>query len=259
MENKELTTVIGSSQMPNFNSDASQNTILTQYFPPTHPSLPNYLALIGGDTFGINSDCIHCYVDAQSLPDLLEAVHLTWKTYQERMPEPCYLGDSFKYFQKHNPFIYFTPIRENKARCTQSIVPLTQLDLDIAADNLPNFIFISPDICNSAHDCPINITDDWLGNIVTKLKDSLDASNQPYLIVLTFDEGQGNHGCCGLPELAGGRVATVLISPQVKSGFQDDTPYTHYSLLKTILAAWNLPALGKTAETGNVLITVPWK
>jgi len=259
LENKEFGTVVGSNQMPNFNSYASENTLLTQYYAPTHPSLPNYLALIGGDTFGINTDCIHCYVDAQSLPDLLEAANKTWKTYQERMPEPCYLGDGYQYAQKHNPFIYFTPIRENQERCVKSIVPLTQLDVDIATGSMPDFIFISPDLCNSGHDCPLNVVDDWLGGIVPKLRTSLDATNQPYLIVLTFDEGQGNHGCCGLPDPAGGRVATVLISPQVKSGFQDDTPYTHYSLLKTILAVWNLPALGKTADPNNIQITAPWK
>jgi len=251
--------VIGSKQMPIFNAYASQNTLLTQYFAPTHPSLPNYLALIGGDTFGIDTDCHDCYVDAQSLPDLLEAANLSWKTYQESMPEACFLGDGADYAQKHDPFIYFTPIRENKERCARSVVPLTQLDLDLAAGSLPNFIFISPNMCNSGHDCSLKTVDAWLGNLLPKLQAGLDASLQPYLIALTFDEGQGDHGCCGLPEKAGGRVATVLISPQAQSGFQDDTPYTHYSLLKTILTAWNLPALGKTALADNLLITAPWK
>jgi len=85
------------------------------------------------------------------------------------------------------------------------------------------------------------------------------ADTAPYLIILTWDEGQGNHSCCGLPAEAGGRVATVLISPLVKNGFQDDTPYTHYSLLKTIEAAWGLPYLGRAADENNAVITAPWK
>ena len=85
------------------------------------------------------------------------------------------------------------------------------------------------------------------------------AATEPYLIVLTWDEGQGDHSCCGLPKSAGGRIATVLISPEAKSGFQDDTPYTHYSLLKTMEAAWGLPYLGHAADANNVLITAPWK
>jgi len=59
--------------------------------------------------------------------------------------------------------------------------------------------------------------------------------------------------------MAGGRVATVLISPQVKYGFRDNTPYTTYSLLKTFLAAWGVPALGKTADPGTLPISAPWK
>jgi hypothetical protein len=54
-------------------------------------------------------------------------------------------------------------------------------------------------------------------------------------------------------------VATVLVSPQVKAGFQDDTPYTHYSLLKTIETAWGLTFLGHAAEDSNVPIIAPWK
>jgi hypothetical protein len=54
-------------------------------------------------------------------------------------------------------------------------------------------------------------------------------------------------------------VATVLVSPQVKNGFQDETQYTHYSLLKTIAEAWRLPYLGLAARDENALISAPWK
>jgi phospholipase C len=237
-------------------------TLLNAFYAVTHPSLPNYLSLIGGDTFGVDSDCTKCFVDQTSLPDLIEQSGRTWKTYQERMPEPCYLGDTLHYVQKHNPFIYFTPIREDAERCQRSIVPLTQLDSDLAGDSLPDFVFITPDTCNSSHDsqdCPVRIADAWLGAIFPKLQNYLDTGGQPYLIVLTWDEGQGDHGCCGLPEKAGGRIPVVLVSPQAKSSFQDETLYTHYSLLKTISAAWHLPYLGHAADAENALMVAPWK
>jgi phosphatidylinositol-3-phosphatase len=258
-ENKEFGTVIGNPQMPYFNQLAQENTLLTQHYAITHPSLPDYLALIGGDTFGVTTDCENCFVNAQSLPDLIESSGRTWKTYQEDMPTPCFLGSRGNYAQKHNPFIYFDPIRTNQQRCQNSVVPLTQLDADIAAGTLPNFIFITPNECNDAHSCDVKTADVWLGQFNQKLIPALDATQQPYLLILTWDEGQGNHSCCGLPAEAGGRVATVLISPQAKNGFQDDTPYTHYSLLKTIAASWTLPFLGHAADESNVLITAPWK
>ena len=258
-ENKEYGTVIGNGSMPNFSSYAKSYTLLNAFYAVSHPSLPNYLAMLGGDTFGITSDCTKCFVDAPSLPDSLEKAGLSWRAYQERLPQPCFVGDTLLYAQKHDPFIYFTPIREDADRCQRGVVPLTQLDSDMAANALPNFVFITPDLCNDAHDCPVSTADAWMGAIMPKLQGYLDGTGQPYLIVLTWDEGQGDHSCCGLPDLAGGRIAVVLVSPQVKPGFQDDTPYTHYSLLKTIEAAWHLPYLGHSADPQNVLITAPWK
>jgi phosphatidylinositol-3-phosphatase len=258
-ENKEFGTVIGNGKMAYFNLLASTYTLLTQHYATTHPSLPNYISLIGGDTFGITSDCEDCFVNAPSLPDLIEKSGRTWKTYQDDMPEPCFVGSTLRYAQKHNPFIYFDPIRLNAERCARSVVPLTQLDTDIAANDLPNFIFITPDICYSAHDCSLELADGWLREQMDKLYPALESTGEPFLVILTWDEGQGDHSCCGLPELAGGRIATVLISPQVKHNFEDATPYSHYSILKTISEAWDLPYLGHAADAETPLITAPWK
>ena len=182
------------------------------------------------------------------------------------MPSPCYAGDYFAYAQKHNPFIYFDPIRLDAARCKRSIVPLSQLDADIAAGTLPNFIYIMPNLCNSAHDtfnptCNLGTANHWLEGTMQKLLRALQpqAVAEPYLIVVTWDEGQTNQSCCGLPASAGGRVATLLVSPLARSDFQDAIEYTHYSLLKTIETGWGLALLGHAADTGNVVIQAPWK
>jgi len=260
LENKEFGLIYGNSKMPYFNQLAKSYTLLTQHYAVTHPSLPNYLAMIGGDTFGINFDCTSCIRDVPSLPDLIEASGRTWKTYQEDMPSPCFSGiDAGNYAMKHNPFIYFQLIRLDKERCARSIVPFTQLSSDLAAGTLPNFIFIIPNQCNDAHDCPISVADAWLKTLMGKLVPVLDADGKPYLIVITWDEGQGDHSCCGLPQAAGGRVATILVSPQVKNGFQDNTPYSHYSILKTIETAWHLSLLGHSADAETTLITAPWR
>jgi hypothetical protein len=258
-ENKEFGTVIGNSDMSNFNKLANDYTLLTQFYAVTHPSLPNYLALIGGDTFGITTDCEKCFVSAPSLPDLIEASGRTWKAYQEDMPEPCSFGDTLNYAQRHDPFVYFDAIRLDASRCDQRVVPFTSLQSDIDAGALPNFIFITPNVCNDAHDCALSVADQWLGNTLTRLVPALDKQGPNNLIVLTWDEGQGDHSCCGLPAKAGGRIAVVFISPLVKNNFQDATPYTHYSLLKTISKSWDLPYLGHAKEDSNALILAPWK
>ena len=258
-ENKEFGSVIDNPIMPTYNRLAREYTLLTEYYAIRHPSLPNYIALMGGDTFGIDSNCNDCFINAQSLPDLIEASGRTWKTYQEDMPEPCFLGSRGDYAQKHNPFVYFDPIRLNAERCQRSVVPLNALQIDIDAHSLPNFFFIKPNICNDSHDCSLDITDAWLTNLLATLIPALDATGESYFVAMLFEEGQGSHTCCGLPEPGGGRVPVVIYSPLVQNGFQDPTPYTHYSLLKTISQAWGLPYLAHAADETNVLITAPWK
>ena len=258
-ENKVFGSVIGKSSMPYYNQLAREYTLLTQYYAVRHPSLPNYIALIGGDTFGIDRNCKDCFVDEPSLPDLIEDSGRTWKTYQEDMPSPCYLGDKKDYVQKHNPFVYFDNIRLDAARCTRSVVPLTALQTDIETDSLPNFLFIKPNLCNDSHDCSLKVSDAWLKDLLAQLVPALDATGDSYVIFMLFEEGQSDRSCCGLPEEAGGRVPVVIYSPLVKNGFEDDTQYTHYSLLKTISQAWGLPYLGHAAEDNHVLIIEPWK
>lgn len=259
-ENKEFGTVINNGKMAYFNQLANSYTLLTQEYAVAHPSLPNYLALIAGDTFGVNFDCTKCLYDAKTLPDQIEASGRTWKSYQEDMPSACYQGPDYgNYAMKHNPFMYFKSIRLDPTRCTQDVVPIGQLYSEIAAGNLPNFMFITPNLCNDAHDCGLQTADDWLQGLMQVLQPALEAKGKPYLIILTWDEGQGDHSCCGLPPQAGGRVATILVSPQAKSGLQDATPYSHYGLLKLIEAAWNLDYLGHAADEQTTLITAPWK
>jgi len=257
-ENKEFHRVIGNKSMPVYNQFARDYTLLTQHYAVTHPSLPNYLAMIGGDTFGINRNCEDCFINAPSLPDLIEASGRTWRTYQEDMPRPCFRGSWGLYAQKHNPFMYFDPIRLNRERCEQHVRPLTDLYPDLAAGALPNFVFITPNLCNSAHDCWLGITDAWLAEQMKALLDYFSLHTQSFLVILTWDEGDTEAGCCGMKK-GGGRIATVLISPYVKNGFEDDTPYTLYSLLKTIAEAWGLPYLGHAASDDHALIVKPWK
>jgi acid phosphatase len=136
---------------------------------------------------------------------------------------------------------------------------LGQLSEDASNNQLPGFLFITPNICNSGHDCSLQSSDQWLENTLPPLVDAFKKEGNNYLIIVTWDEGQTKKSCCGLPSEAGGHIVTILISPQAKQAFQDDTPYTTYSLLRTISEAWGLPLLAHAADDDNKLILAPWE
>ena len=242
LENKDYERVLGGDQAPYMSALAHQYGLATSYYGIRHPSLPNYLALTGGDTFGVTSDCTDCFVHAPNLVDQLEAAGKSWKAYMEDMPSPCYLGDAPPlYKQKHNPFIYYDDIRANAARCNK-IVPFTQFAADLQANAVPDFAWITPNMCNDTHDCSVGDGDSWLKRWVPAILQSPAWKDQGVLFI-TYDEGTGSARCC--QNAAGGRIATLVISPLVRAGFSSDQPYTHYSLLRTIEAAWGMPLMGQ--------------
>ncbi len=240
MENKEESDVIGNSAAPYINSLAYQYGLAANYYAVSHPSLPNYLELLGGSTFGITSDCTDCFINAPNLIDQLERARKSWKAYMEDMPGPCYVGSTQTYAMKHDPFLYFDDIRSNQARCAH-VVPLSGFARDLATDSLPDFVWITPNLCHDTHDCGVSAGDAWLQQMVPQI---LQARYQHPRIALflVWDEGSSNAGCCQL--VSGGHVPLVVVSPLGKRGFTSHVAYDHASLLLTIEAAWNLGTLG---------------
>ena len=249
LENEEAESVLTSKDATYLQGLQADGALLKNFYGICHPSLPNYLAMIGGDTFGVHSDCTGCLQDASTIIDGIEATGRTWKAYMEGMPSACFTGgQSGKYYQKHNPFIYFKAIRENPARCART-VPYTQFATDRAAGVLPDYVWITPDICNDAHDCGIGQADRWLRGVVPMITTS-QAFKEGGVLFITFDEGDSKLGCCG--NAAGGRIFTLVLSPLVKPGSVSELEYSHYSLLKTVATAWGFPAPGKAAAVAPI-------
>jgi acid phosphatase len=241
MENREYGSVIGNPAAPYVNGLAKSYTLASNYFAVSHPSLPNYLALAAGSTFGVSSDCTTCLVNATNIADQVEASGRSWKAYMEDMPAPCYLGaGSSGYAQKHNPFVYFTDIRNNPARCAAHVVPFTLFSTDLANGSLPNYVWITPNLCNDMHDCATGVGDAWLAGLVPQILASAAWRNGGVLFI-TWDEGSTS---LGFDDSWGGRVATIVVSPSGRDGFQAWTARSHYNLLRTIEDAWGLGALG---------------
>jgi len=247
-ENKERSEVADNPAAPTFAALARRYATLSNYEAVTHPSLPNYLALVSGSTQGIKSDCTSCLVRAPNLADLLQQVGLSWKTYAEGLPRPGFTGATAGlYAKKHNPFLYFAGIAQNRSRRAR-VVPLEQLRRDLAAKRLPDFALVIPNLCHDMHDCPVASGDQWLRRtIVPLLRDPQLAGS---VVFVVFDEGATDKG-------GGGHVAALALGPLVRPGSDYDRPNTHYGLLRTLEDAWGLPPLGDSAQAQP--ITGIWK
>jgi hypothetical protein len=243
LENKEIDEVHQSKRAPYLNQLAGTYGLATRYYAVAHPSLPNYLALLAGQTLGVTSDCERCYQSAPTLADQIEASGRRWKAYFESVPGPCYVGSSPDglYAQKHNPFIYFDAIRNDPARCGR-IVPLDRLSDDLAAGDVADLVWIGPNMRSSTHDASIAEGDAWLAERIPEVLQS-SAFQDGGLLVVTYDEGDSDDGCCG-QRRGGGNIMTVVASPLGKRGFVSDAPHSHYSLLRTIEDGWGLEHLG---------------
>lgn len=233
-ENHSYSDLIGNKLAPYINQLAAENGLAANYRAITNPSLPNYLALLGGSTFGVSSDCITCFVNAQNLTDEIEASGRTWKGYMESMPSSCFVGDyGLGYAQKHDPFMYFDNIRTNPARCNQ-VVPLPRLASDLSSSaTTPNLVWITPNVCNDMHYCGVILGDLWLHEHLPHIFKSPAWTNQNSLLLLTWDEGAG----------LSNQVATLVVGRSVKAGYRSQIAYDHYSLLHTVESLWGLAPL----------------
>jgi phosphatidylinositol-3-phosphatase len=247
LENREFDQVIGNRGVPYLNRLAGHGALAVRYFAITHPSLPNYLAIVGGSTFGIQSDCTACSAQGSSLALQLEEAGISWRAYMEGMPSVCFSGAyAGGYAKKHNPFAYFPSIRGDPDLCA-NLVPGAVLSDDLAGGNLASFSWITPNLCHDAHDCGIGAADRYLSGLAPQLLARLGPQG---FLIITFDEGVTDRGCCQLAH--GGRIATILAGPGVRQGAQLRKPYDHYSLLRTLEDAFALPHLRNAAGANPI-------
>jgi hypothetical protein len=233
LENRDLDEVIGSPEAPFLSYLAARGALAVNYYAVAHPSLPNYLALLGGSTYGIAENCTDCFVTGPNLATQLSRAGISWKAYMGGMPAPCYTGDDLGFYAKrHNPFVYFPSITSLPKRCAR-IVPESSLWTDLDR-RLPTFAWLTPDLCHDGHDCRFDAADYHLSRLVPRLMRQLGPHG---LLVVTFDEGSGNSG-------GGGWIATILAGPEVPHGIEIRRVASHYSLLASLEDRFGLPRLG---------------
>jgi phosphatidylinositol-3-phosphatase len=163
---------------------ASTNGLETDYSGVTHTSLPNYVAVTSGSTWGSNADdeaqANDGYFNHLSLTDELNQAGISWKGYMESMPSVGYTGNfgdctatsgpdpdctgtvlnssntpvpdtgTALYVRKHDPFMQYPDVFNN-AQQAANVVPLTQLTSDLNSGDVAHFVWITPNECNDMH------------------------------------------------------------------------------------------------------------
>lgn len=221
-----------------------------------HPSELNYIFLESGQvafsdhTFATDDDpsADNSTSSTQHLVTLLEKSGYTWKSYQEGITgNNCPIHADGDYAPKHNPFLYFqdvsgNPPSEDNAYCQQHVRPLSELLRDLQTGNLPNYIFITPNLQHDMHNGTIAQADTWLSQIVPQITESQTYKKDGALFI-TWDEGEESNNDPNNP------IGMIMLSPFIKPGYTNTTEYSHESLLKTIEEIFHLnPLLGMSGN-----------
>ncbi len=218
--------------------------LATHYTAITHPSEPNYLALIGGSTFGYTSDGNCCYVIfSPNIVDRLESAGLTWQAFAEDSSGsgtcsfmPPRSGDHF-------PFIDFSDMN-TASRCSHFLTTSSPTDSEfLAALNSAspaNYIWLTPNDNDNCHDTTVSFCDAYLAALVPLILSSSMFTNQRSALFIGFDEG---NNYCPTANTGSDCVYAAWAGPVAKNAVASSSSYSHYSYLHTVEANWNLAPL----------------
>jgi phosphatidylinositol-3-phosphatase len=224
MENRSYSQAIASPYVAQL---AAQYGIATDYHGVSHPSLPNYLALTSGTTWGIADDGFHP-LPVGGLGTQLSNAGIDWRAYMEGMTNGCF-HSPYPYALKHNPFAYYG------GACPSQVVPFSQFATDMSG-NVPRFAWITPDLCHDGHDCSSALADAWLSQTVPMILGTT-AWQDSGVLVITWDEGEDSANS----------VLTLVIRPNPLVHISA-RPYDHYSLLATVEDQLGVARLGMAVQ-----------
>jgi hypothetical protein len=179
------------------------------------------------------------------------------------------------YATRHNPFMYFSSITEDKQLCDSHVLSLRPFEASLhSVATTANYSMVTPNTCFDGHDWPkcqngmpgrLPRVDQFLKKWIPMITDS-PAYQANGLIIITFDESGSDDdasACCGEvdgfgfddpshPNLnepglygpGGGRVGAVLLSKYIRPGTVTNHPYNHYSMLRSIEDLFGLSHIG---------------
>jgi hypothetical protein len=250
LENRSYEQIIGNPKAPYINSLARKGALATRYYAITHPSLPNYIALTTGGHKGINSNCATCKARGRSLVNQLDSARIPWRAYFESIParvtSPFSAGAAYN--RHYNPFVYSETL--DYADLTSKTVNFGGLSRDLAANTLPRFSWIAPNVWHDGHNGTLAAVDRFAARLVPRIVRGLGPRG---VLFLTWDEGRRSD-TRGANGQGGGHIPLIAVGPGARAGARVRVRANHYALLKTIEGALGLRALGHARGAGTPVL-----
>ncbi len=178
----------------------------------------------------------------------------SWRAYQEGLngsTGACPIHTSGFYAAKHNPFVFFkdvsgtTPSATN-AYCVAHHRAYSALAADLAADDVANYTFITPNQCDDMHGqsgCPnsntIQAGDTWLSQELPRLIDYVNS--HAGVVFITWDEGSSTL-----------KMPFIAVGPGVKPGYSGSVAYNHSSVVKSVEQIFGLATLSKVSSANTL-------
>jgi hypothetical protein len=229
----------------------------------------------------------------KSIADQLVEGHKSWKTYQESLPtvQPGVFGINYSdgafsnlspvsvfgpgpiqklYAVKHNPFAYFQNI-ELGEEDELSLARVVDFDgphglwADLQShEKVPNFLLIVPNQCHDMHGFVSGGTpicsgatpaesgflmsqgDAALAKLVNGIKASLAWRHGRNAIVVVWDENDFSN--------AANHVIMLVETNYATNGRVTTVPYDHFSLLRTLEAAFGLRCLNHACDSTSLVM-----
>ena len=214
----------------------------TDYHGIRHPSLPNYLAIAGGSTFGVTDDGGPSAnpAAAPSVFGRALAAGRTATVFADAMRTRCQLANEGRYAVRHNPWAYFPGER---AQCRRHDLPLSRLSGAIDGGTLPAVGMVVPDLCHDAHDCPLTTANRWLKRRIGAVMAGPDWASGRLAVVVTADEDDSHHD---------NSVLTVVAHPALDHAVTG-TAMTHYALSRSLSQVAGTAPLRKARRAPSLL------
>jgi hypothetical protein len=231
-ENADLEEALA---QPAFATLARSGAWMQDFRGVTHPSQPNYIAMIAGSTMGVRLDG-NVDLEGRHLGDLLRERGMSWKAYAQGYPGNCFLGKRLgNYVRKHVPFLSFKSVQNNPVECAR-VVPAEQFFEDVRRKELPEYSMFIPDLVDDGHDTDAGHAARWFGATFGAILNDVELVRKT-LFIVTYDESESYIG----PN----RIYTVLFGANVIPGSRISTRTDHYSILRMIQEGFGLGSLGK--------------